>query len=116
MPMMLSLLLLLTMAGCASSEQFERPGTWKLPPTGHAANDANLRVMLVNPHDLVAGANEPASLGSEAVRPIELLLRGQRKKLPNVNAAPIGAEQGGGNGGGGGFGGGMGGGGAGGQQ
>lgn len=114
MHMMSSLLLLLTMAGCASSEQFERPGTWKLPPTGQAANDANLRVMLVNPHDLVAGANEPASLGSEAVRPVELLLRGQRKKLPNVNAVQIGAEPGGGSGGGGG--GGMGAGGAGGQQ
>jgi hypothetical protein len=94
------LLLLLNLGSCGSSEQFERPGTWKLPPAGQGANDANLRAMLVDPHDLVAGVGEPASLGTEAVRPVELLLKGRRQPLPTVNASSIGI--GGSSGGGGG--------------
>jgi hypothetical protein len=94
-------LLLLALAGCASSEQFERPGTWKLPPTGQGANDANLRTMIVNPHDLIAGVDEPGSVATEAVHPIDLLMTGRRRPLPNVNASSIGASGGGGGGGGG---------------
>lgn len=91
-PFLLPGLLLLTLAGCAS-QQFEKPGTWKLPPTGQGANDANLRAMVANPNDLVAGANEPGSNGAEAVRPIELLLSGHRQPLSSVSASKIGAVQ-----------------------
>ena len=96
-------LLMLGLAGCGSSEQFNRPGTWKLPPAGQGANDANLRTMLVDPHDLVAGVSEPATLGSEAVRPVDLLLKGRRPALPTVSASSssIGGGSSGGGGGGG---------------
>ena len=97
--LMMPFLVLLGLAGCASSEQFERPGTWKLPPAGQGANDANLRTMVVNPRDLVAGTGEPGSLGTEAVQPINRLLTGRRQPLANVNANSIGAQQGGGGGG-----------------
>jgi type IV pilus biogenesis protein CpaD/CtpE len=83
-------LLVLLLAGCASSEQFEHPGTWKLPPSGQDSNAANLRAMVVNPHDLVAGTDAPGSLGAEAARPVGLLLKGQRTPLINASASAVG--------------------------
>jgi len=94
------IVLLLTLAGCDSSEQFEKPGTWKLPPTGEGANDANLRTMLVNPHDLIVGANEPGSLAAEAVHPVDLLMTGQRKKSTSISTSGVGGSGGGDAGGG----------------
>ncbi len=102
-------LLVLTLTGCASSEQFEHPGTWKLPPTGQGANDANLRTMVVNPHDLVAGIDDPAGRGPEAVPPINRLYNGQRQPLQSVNTSSVATAPSGGAGGGGGGGGGAGG-------
>jgi hypothetical protein len=86
----LSILLLPTVAGCAE-DQFEKPGTWKLPPTGMTSNEANLRTMLVNPNDAVAGTGEATSLGTLSERPVELLVTGRRHPLPSVNASEIGA-------------------------
>ena len=110
MRLRMPLLLLLTLGGCASSEQFEHPGTWKLPPAGQAANDANLRMMVVNPNDLFAGTNDPGNLAAEAVPPIDRLLSGRRLPLQSVNASSIGAASGAGASGGGSGGGGPGGG------
>jgi hypothetical protein len=85
----LSLLLLLAVAGCAK-DPFKQPGTWSLPPDGLGANDANLRTMIANPGDLVAGTGEPASLASQSTRSIDLLVTGHRRPLPSVNASQIG--------------------------
>lgn len=87
----LPILLLLAVAGCAA-DPFDKPGTWSLPPTGLASNDNNLRTMVVNPNDLVAGTGEDTSVGSEAEHPVELLVSGRRRPLPSVSAAQIGAS------------------------
>ncbi|MGD0103362.1 MAG: hypothetical protein ABSC06_04915 [Rhodopila sp.] len=89
----LSLLLLLLTAGCAQ-DPFERPNTWTLPPAGLGSNDANLRAMLVNPKDQVAGTGDDTSLGPLSVRPIDALVTGRRKPLPSVNASTIGTGSG----------------------
>jgi hypothetical protein len=93
--LMLPLLVTPMLAGCGNVDQFNHPGTWKLPPAGQGANDANLRAMVANPNDLVAGADEPGSNGAESVRPVDLLLTGRRRPLPSVNASSIGASSGG---------------------
>jgi hypothetical protein len=87
-----SLLLPLLLAGCAQ-DPFERPATWHLPPDGMGANDANLRTMVVNPNDLVAGQGDDTSVGALSVRPVDQLLAGRRRPLPSVNASDIGASQ-----------------------
>lgn len=88
----LAFLLLLAVAGC-DNDPFKAPGTWSLPPTGMGSNDANLRTMVVNPNDLVAGEGEDTSLAPLAARPVELLVTGRRRPLPNVNASDIGVGQ-----------------------
>lgn len=86
----LTILLLPTVAGCAADE-VDKPGTWSLPPTGMTSNDANLRSMLVNPNDAVAGTGEDTSMGTLPERPVELPVTGRRRPLPSVNASEIGA-------------------------
>ena len=78
---------LLLISGCSYDpfDPFQRPGTWV--PDG--ANAANLRAMVVNPHDLVEGQGERVSTGAEAAPPVTRLLTGKRYPLPNLNAAPI---------------------------
>jgi hypothetical protein len=74
-------------AGCSYDpfDPYQRPGTWV--PDG--ANDANLRAMVVNPHDLVEGTGERVSSGAEAAPPVGRVLTEKRYPLPNLNAAPI---------------------------
>ena len=77
----------LLVAGCDTylTDPFQRPGTYN--PTG--VNDANLRVMVANPHDLVEGTGPGASTGAEAAPPVARVLAGKRYPLPNLNAAEI---------------------------
>ena len=89
----LSLLLLVLTAGCAQ-DPFQRPNTWTLPPDGLGSNDANLRAMLVNPKDQVAGTVDDTSLGPLSVRPVDALVTGRRKPLPSVNASTVGTGSG----------------------
>ncbi len=86
-----SVLLLVLLCGCAS-DPFQRPQTWRLPPDGQGANDANLRTMLVNPADLTAGTSDDTSVGRLSVRPVDALLSGHRQPLPAGNASTIGAS------------------------
>lgn len=85
--------IVLLLAGCGT-DAWDRPGTWNIPPAGLDSNDSNLRVMVVNPRDLTAGAGEETSDGTLAAQPVQLLLSGQRRTLPSVNASTIGATQG----------------------
>jgi hypothetical protein len=77
--------LLLPLAACSPDYPMDKPGTWAPPPVSN--NDQNLKVMVVNPQDLVAGAGEDNSLGSEAGPPVHRLLTGRRTDLPPSNAA-----------------------------
>lgn len=83
--------LILLLAGCSfTTDPFHRPFTW------HAtdSNDANLRVMLVDPNDLAQGVDAPNSLSAEAAPPVKRLLTGQRTKLPAVDASTVGNDAG----------------------
>ena len=77
----------LLLAGCAYDlgDPYQRPGTYR--PIGD--NDANLRVMIVNPADLVEGSGTGVAIGSEAAPPVARLLAGKRYPLPNLNAAEV---------------------------
>src|SRR4051794_32604921 len=77
-------------AGCTPGtfDPTQRAGTWM--PAGD--NDANLRAMVVNPHDLVAGAGQGGSAGSEAAPPVARVLAGKRYPLPSMNASAVGAS------------------------
>jgi hypothetical protein len=95
-----NIVLLLPLVACTPDYPMDRPGTWN--STMSHANDANLRTMLVNPHDLVAGVGEDTSIGPEAALPVARLVAGKRKELPASNAATfqfVGAPAEGGGGG-----------------
>jgi hypothetical protein len=81
------LMIALVVASCApdASDPYLRPGTWN--PVGD--NDANLRVMVANPHDLVEGVGQSTSAGAEAAAPVARVIAGKRYPLPQLNAADI---------------------------
>ncbi len=74
-------LLLMLLGGCADNpitgDPFQQPGTWHT--TGD--NDANLRAMVADPRDLVAGKDAANGLAVEAVPPVGLLFSGKRQAL-----------------------------------
>jgi hypothetical protein len=84
------LALLLALAGCTPDWPMDRAGTWRLGETG--SNDANLRTMIVNPHDLVAGTGEATTLGPEAAAPVTRLLTGKRTPLPQSDVLQLGGS------------------------
>ena len=67
------------------TDPYQRPGTYR--PIGD--NDANLRVMVANPADLVGGTGSTTAAGSEAAPPVARLLAGKRYPLPDLNAATV---------------------------
>ncbi len=100
----LLLVLLPLLGGCGfdsfSQDPIDKPGTWA--PEG--VNESNLRAMVANPQDLLAGAGTANSAGAEAAPPVGLLLSGKRTPLMsesslNFGAAPAApSQQGGGTG------------------
>lgn len=90
-------LLPLLLAGCAGNpltgDPMDQPGTWA--PSGD--NDANLRAMLADPADLLAGVGTPNSLGVEAAPAVGALLSGKRAPLLDEPTSQLGS--GGGSGG-----------------
>ena len=85
-----ALLAVVGLGACSPDYPFDKPGTWSLGAPGTMnANDANLRAMVVNPNDLVAGRGDPGSLGAEAAPPVKRLLAGQRKELPKSNVLDL---------------------------
>ena len=77
----------LLVTGCSSyyPDPYQRPGTWN--PTGD--NEANLRTMVVNPHDLVEGQGQGTTTGATAAAPVARLVSGKRYPLPSMNASVI---------------------------
>jgi type IV pilus biogenesis protein CpaD/CtpE len=73
--------LVVLVTACSSDYPMDKPGTWSLDSWG-SSNDANLRAMVVNPHDLVEGRGEPNTLGAEAAPPVKRLFTGKRYALP----------------------------------
>ena len=101
----LLLLPLLLVAGCSSPDPMLKEGTWSLPPAGLDANNENLRSMLVNPNDLVAGTGAETSNANLSAAPVQRLYTGRRNPLPatvgsviNAPAAQQPASQGAGQG------------------
>jgi hypothetical protein len=78
---------LVLISGCSNDffDPYQRPGTW----TPDGANEANLRVMVANPHDLIEGRGQGVSSGAEAAPAVTRVLTGKRHSLPNLNAATI---------------------------
>ena len=84
--LLLPFVMLLALGACSADpfeqDQFAQPGTWA--PTND--NDANLRAMVADPHDLIAGRPMDGVVGAEAAPPVQQLLAGKRKPLPALNA------------------------------
>ena len=88
------LAILLGCVACTPDYPLDRPGTWSIGKV--SANDANLKVMVANPRDLVVGQSASGTVGSEAAPPVGRLMTGKRTALPalssttqlNVTAAP----------------------------
>lgn len=91
-----TLVLATSLAGCNNKDPFDRPGTWKPPEVGQSVNDANLRVMIDNPHDLVQGASEPGIDGREAVAAVSRLYQGCPKQMGSESTRSSGGGSGGG--------------------
>jgi hypothetical protein len=89
-PLVLSVLL--TLGACSPDYPMDKPGTWSLPPGQLGSNDANLRVMVVDPNDLTAGASAEGSEGTAAAPPVQRLVSGRRPALPDISGTPLGAS------------------------
>jgi hypothetical protein len=76
MPRVGCTVILLLLAACA--DPIDRPGTWN--PSAKS-NDANLRVMIADPHDLVEGKGHEGSLGAEAAPGVT--------RLPSENTSDV---------------------------
>jgi type IV pilus biogenesis protein CpaD/CtpE len=78
----------LLVAGCSAGafDPTQRERTWM--PTGD--NDANLRAMVANPHDLVEGAGQGASAGAQAAPPVARVLAGKRYPLLSTTSSTVG--------------------------
>lgn len=84
-----ALLALLGLLAACQQDPFERPGTWSVPQNQLGSNDQNLRTMIVDPRDLVAGTGEPNSQSAAAAPPVRRLLTGKRPPLPQSGVANL---------------------------
>jgi len=99
--LMLGLLAIGLSAGCtAMNDPWDRDGAWR--PT--RANDANLRAMVADPADLIAGRGTDRRVGPGSADAVDRLYNDRVRALPDTDIARIGASgsaSGGGGGGGG---------------
>lgn len=86
---MIPVLLALAVAGCDSFDPYEREGSWR--PA--AANEANLRAMLVEPDELFVGTAERGSDGHLGGAAVERLRGDRVRPLPASRLVQIGAGQ-----------------------
>jgi hypothetical protein len=84
MPRVGCMVILIMLAAC--TDPIDRPGTWN--PSAKS-NDANLRVMIADPHDLVEGKGQNGNSGAEAAPPVARLLTGRRYPLPSENTSDL---------------------------
>lgn len=76
--------ILLVCAACTPDYPLDREGTWRIPKV--SSNEANLKVMVANPRDLIVGQTASGSVGSEAAPPVARLVTGTRTALPNLSS------------------------------
>jgi hypothetical protein len=88
------ILLLLALSAC-HDDPFQAQGTWQ--PKN--LNDTNLREMLANPGDLVAGQSAQGSVGHEAAVAVTRLIQDKQRSLPQQSTSTaVSATAAGGNG------------------
>jgi hypothetical protein len=77
---------MLALSACdGAGDPYQRPGTWKLT----YANDANLRVMVADPGDLVHGRGDGLAFGETAAAAVRRLRQGRVKDLPDSGVAQV---------------------------
>jgi hypothetical protein len=84
MPRAGCMVILILLAAC--TDPIDRPGTWN---ASAKSNDANLRVMVADPHDLVEGKGHDGSSGAEAAPPVTRVLTGRRYPLPSSDTSDL---------------------------
>lgn len=77
--------LLLACAGCAVTDPLYREGLWH--PTG--ANEANLRMMVAMPSNLVQGVAARGDDGHRAAHAVHRLRTDRVRELPNTGISKI---------------------------
>jgi hypothetical protein len=89
--LVIPVLLALALAACDSFDPYEREGSWR--PS--AANESNLRAMLVEPDELFVGTSERGSDGQMGGVAVERLRNDRVRALPASRLVQIGAGGGG---------------------
>jgi hypothetical protein len=88
---LLLLLALPVLGACDAMDPYNRAGGWR--PT--AANEANLRSMVVQPADLAEGRGTTTAVGQNASSAIDRLRGDRLRSLPEQNVTPsLGASSG----------------------
>jgi type IV pilus biogenesis protein CpaD/CtpE len=92
------LLAALALTGCALTDPYYRDGVWR--PSD--VNEANLRVMVASPADLVRGVSSPAADGQQAAAALDRQRNDKVRPLPDSAIAKVvpvasgsGSQQGG---------------------
>lgn len=70
-------------AACQQADPWDNPGTWHETNS----NENNLRAMVANPHDLVAGQAATGSWGQEAAAPVQRLVDEKVHPLTTVTTS-----------------------------
>ena len=82
----------LALAGCSSTDPYQRAGTWK--PIG--VNDANIAAMAANPADLVQGRGSSTGTVRTATSAVDRLWQGVPAARAQGGAAAVGVGAAGG--------------------
>jgi hypothetical protein len=75
----------LALVGCDALDPYRREGTWR--PNG--ANEANLRVMVASPADLVQGVGSVDGSGQQAAAALDRYRNDKLRPLPDSGVAKI---------------------------
>lgn len=75
----------LALAGCDMTDPYLREGAWR----PNDANEANLRVMVAAPSDLVRGVSSAAGDGQQAAAALDRYRSDKPRQLPESSVAKI---------------------------
>lgn len=75
---------LLALAAC-TPDRMQDAGTWQ----PKYVNDANLRAMLANPSDLVAGQAATGSWGQEGASAVQRIVEDKVREMPGSNTTTV---------------------------
>ncbi len=77
--------ILLAACGADPGDPYTRAGTWR----PERVNDANLRAMVADPHDLIIGRDAPSTAGQTAAVAVARLRADRVKPLPDSGLAKV---------------------------